>query len=157
MPDTQKMIAPNSDFEKRVKESFRRQSFMDTLGVRLGKVEAGYVELELPFNEGLCQQHGFFHGGVISTLVDNSCGFASFTMMPAHATVLTVEFKVNILSPGIGDKLVAKAQVKKAGRKLVISQSDIFAVKDGEEKLCATGIGTMMVMENLEDSAPLKG
>ena len=101
--------------------------------------------------EELTQQHGFFHGGVIGTLADNACGYAAFTLAPADASILTVEYKINIVSPGDGERLVARAKVARPGRSLVVCQADIHAVKGGAEKLVATALGTLMLMHGRDD------
>ncbi len=141
----------NPDFIKRTNDSFNRQAFMKTLGVKLTDVKAGMVVMELDFNESLCQQHGFFHGGVIGTLVDNAGGYAAFSLMSAKDSVLSVEYKLNLMSPGDGDKLIAIGEVKKSGRRLTICNVDILIEKSGKRKLCATGLCTMMRMENHSD------
>ena len=103
--------ARNPDFEARVRESFARQTFMKTLGAELGAVAPGRVEIRLPYREDLCQQHGYFHGGVIGTLADNAGGYAAFSLMAAEDSVLTVEYKMNIVAPGAGVALVAEGAV----------------------------------------------
>lgn len=141
----------NPDFAARVQESFARQAFMAHIGARLEEVGAGRCEIVLPYREELTQQHGFFHGGIIGTLADNACGYAAFTLAPADASILTVEYKVNIVSPGDGAHLVARARVVRPGRALVVCQCDVFAVKDGREKLSATALATMMLMHGRDD------
>ncbi len=145
------MVPRNPDYKTRVLDSFSRQKFMGTLGASIILVEPGYVEIELPFHEGLGQQHGFFHGGVVGTLGDNGCGYSSFSLMEATSSVLSVEYKINFIAPAQGDKLISKGRVIKPGRSLVISQADLYVVKDGVEKHCATTLGTMMVMRNMSD------
>ena len=142
---------PNPDFAVRVRESFARQAFMAHIGAELTEVGAGTCEITLPYREELTQQHGFFHGGVIGTLADNVCGYAAFTLAPADASILTVEYKINIVSPGDGERLVARAKVARPGRSLVVCQADIHAMKGGSEKLVATALGTMMLMHGRDD------
>lgn len=141
----------NENYETRVRESFARQKFMTTLGASIPVVKAGYVEIELPFNEGLGQQHGFFHGGVVGTLGDNGCGYSAFSLMDATSSVLSVEYKINFIAPAKGEKLISKGRVIKPGKTLVISQADLYVVNDGIEKHCATVLGTMMVMKDTPD------
>jgi len=93
------------DFERRVRTSFARQGFNETMGATLGRVTAGVVEIQLPFSAGVSQQHGYFHGGVMGAIGDSACGYAAMTLTPAGAEVLTREFKVNFLSPGRGERL----------------------------------------------------
>ncbi|WP_420404110.1 PaaI family thioesterase [Nisaea sp.] len=142
---------PNPDFADRVRESFARQAFMAHIGAELTAVGAGSCEIVLPYREELTQQHGFFHGGVIGTLADNACGYAAFTLAPADASILTVEYKMNIVSPGDGERLLARARTVRPGRSLVVCQADIFAEKNGAGKLVATALGTMMLMHGRDD------
>ncbi|MEN8197723.1 MAG: PaaI family thioesterase [Pseudomonadota bacterium] len=137
----------NPDFEHVVRDSFARQSFMQTLGAELLLVEPGRTEIALVYHDGLSQQHGYFHGGVIGTLADNAGGYAAFSLMPAEMTVLTVEYKLNIVAPGKGERLIARGQVLRPGRTLIVTRSDVFAVDGGAEKLCATSLQTTMCLE----------
>lgn len=133
--------------EKRVKESFARQTVMATIGASITVVEPGEVTIELPFRSDLAQQHGFIHGGVVTMIVDTACGYAALTRMPASAAVLTAEYKINFLSPAEGEKLIARGRVLKPGRALTVCYGDVHAVKDGQEKLVATMLATMMTRE----------
>jgi len=139
------------DYERRVRSSFTRQGFMRFLGAELAHVGPGTCEIVLPYREELSQQHGYFHGGVIATLADNAGGYAGFSVMAASDSVLTVEFKVNILAPGHGERLVARAHVKRAGRTLTVAQIDVLVVDDGREKLCATALQTLMRLADRSD------
>lgn len=143
------VLDPN--FEQRIRESFARQHFMSFIGAELAKVEPGYCEIHLNYKKELSQQHGFFHGGIIGTLADNSGGYAAFTLMPADASILTVEYKLNLVAPGDGDLLIGRGQVIKPGRTLTICKSDVFVVKNGLEKLCATSLVTLMTMVGKAD------
>jgi uncharacterized protein (TIGR00369 family) len=102
------------DIEARVRASFARQRVMRTLGAELAVIGPGRVEIELPFREDLTQQHGFIHAGIVSAIADSACGYAAFTLMPARAAVLTVEFKINLLAPAKGERLVARARAVRA-------------------------------------------
>src|SRR6188472_3235444 len=99
-------IIPNADFEERVRTSFARQQVMTTLQAELTSVTPGIVEIEMPYSAALTQQHGFLHAGVISTALDSACGYAAFSLMPEQASVLTIEFKVNLLAPGRGERFL---------------------------------------------------
>ncbi|HUF28338.1 MAG TPA: PaaI family thioesterase [Gemmatimonadaceae bacterium] len=136
-----------SDWETRVRESFARQRVMATLGARLVAVEPGAVEIELPFRDDLTQQHGYLHAGIVTTVVDSACGYAAFTLMPAEASVLSIEFKVNLIAPALGDTLVARARVVRAGRTITVCAGDALMRRDGAEKLAATMLATMMTVE----------
>jgi uncharacterized protein (TIGR00369 family) len=140
------MRAEDANFEQRVRESFARQAAMRTLGVTLGEVSEGKVVLWMDHQMPLTQQHGYVHAGVIATALDSACGYAAFTLMPADAAVLTVEFKVNLLAPAKGPRFRFEGVVTKAGR--TISVVDARAVQsDGNaERLIATMTATVMTV-----------
>lgn len=133
-------------FEARVRESFARQRAMETLGARLLRVAGGEVEVELPFRPDLTQQHGFLHAGVVTTVLDSACGYAAFTLMPADAAVLSIEFKVNLLAPARGERLVARARVVRAGRTVTVCTADAFMLEGDAERQVATMLATMMTL-----------
>lgn len=140
-----------SDFapiEARVRDSFSRQTFMTTLGARMSAVRPGEVEIVLPFAEGNKQQHGFVHGGAVASIADSACGYAALTTMPAESAVLAVEFKINFLSPAKGEQLRAHGHVIRTGKKLIVAQSDVFALDGGREKQVAMMTSTVIVLEN---------
>lgn len=137
------------DFAKRVQASFARQGVMAHIGAELGLVEAGRVQIRLPYSERLSQQHGFFHGGITTTIADSACGYSGFTLMPADASVLTIEYKVNFLAPADGELLIATGQVVKPGRTVIVCHADVMVRKGASERLCATMTETMMVMKGL--------
>ena len=141
----------DENFTDRVKASFANQPLMDFIGAKLAIVEPGFCEIHLPYRRELAQQHGFFHAGMIGTVADNCGGYAAFSLMPADASVLTVEYKINLLSPGDGELLVGRSKVKKAGRTLTVCEVDVFVVKDSVEKLCATVQMTVMAMHGMSD------
>ena len=138
-------------FADRVRESFARQSIMELLGARISRVEPGEVEIELPFRPDLCQQHGFFHAGVTSTVADSAGGYAGFSLFPADASVLTVEFKVNLLAPADGDLLRATGRVIKPGRTLTVTEAEVIVVKNGGERPCAHMVQTLMCLQGRPD------
>ncbi len=141
---------PETDprYDARVRESFSRQRFLHAIGATLERVAPGEVDLRLPFRADLTQQHGFLHAGVMTSLVDTACGYAALTLMPPDAAVLTAEFKVNLLAPGRGEAVVARARVLKAGRTLSVVRGDVFALERGEERLVATMLATMAVVRD---------
>jgi len=141
----------NPDFEARVRESFSRQPFMGFIGADLAIVEPGYCEIHLPYRPELTQQHGFVHGGALATLADNAAGYAAFSLMPADASVLTVEYKLNIMRPGRGDKMTARGKVIKPGRTITVVESNVYGVEDGKEVMCVTSIQTIMALHGRED------
>lgn len=138
--------APDPDYQRRVRDSFAAQTFMSTIGARIAALAPGLCELTLDYDQRLTQQHGFIHGGVVSTLADTSAGYAAFSLMPAQAQVLTTEFKINLLSPARGERLVARAQVLKAGRTLTVCESSVFALDQGAETLCARALVSLMAL-----------
>lgn len=142
------------DFEARVRTSFARQQVMRTVGAALTKVAPGAVEIELPYREDLTQQHGFLHAGIVTTIVDSACGYAAFSLMPADAAVLTIEYKVNFVAPAAGERMIARGRVVKPGRTATVCAGDVFAVVDGQERLVATMLATMIM---LRERADLRG
>jgi uncharacterized protein (TIGR00369 family) len=113
-------------FLARVRASFGRQKAMALIGATLTVVEPGHVEISLPFRDDLTQQKGYVHGGILGMICDSACGYAAFSLMPADCSLVTVEYKINILSPAIG-ALVAKGQVVKPGRTLTVTRGEVFA------------------------------
>lgn len=131
----------------RIADSFAAQTMMATLGARLTRVEAGHVEITAEIRETCLQQHGFAHAGVGFSIGDSAAGYAALTLLDDTQEVLTTEMKINLLAPAQGEMLVARGQVIKPGRRLVIVQSDIFAVKAQQEVHIARMLGTMMPVE----------
>lgn len=145
-------VPKDPDFEARCRDSFARQPYMAHLGARLAVVRPGYAEIHLPARPELRQQHGYYHGGSIASVLDSAAGYAAFSLMPPGATVLTVEYKLNFVAPGQGERLVARGQVIKPGRTLTIVQADAHAVAGGGETLCATSIQTLMALAGRADA-----
>lgn len=124
---------------------------MATLGASLEEVEPGSVAITLPFSAHLTQQHGFIHAGILATALDSACGYAAFSLMPAEAAVLTIEFKTNLLSPAKGERFTFHGQVVKAGRTISVCEAQAFAEAAGARKLIATMTATMMTMTGRDD------
>ncbi|MBL8454512.1 MAG: PaaI family thioesterase [Zoogloea sp.] len=141
-------MAPASDphFADRVRASFDRQNAMHLIQATLPLVEHGRTEIHLPHWHGVEQQHGFVHGGVVGMIADSAAGYAAMTMVPSNASVLTVEYKMNLMAPADGEKLIARGEVVRSGRTLIVTKAEVFAVKDGKESLCALMQQTIMVM-----------
>jgi uncharacterized protein (TIGR00369 family) len=133
-------------FAERVLASFNRQNAMQLIQATLPLIEHGLTEIHVPHWTGIEQQHGFVHGGVVGMIADSAAGYAAMTMVSASASVLTVEYKMNLVAPADGDKLIARGKVVRPGRTLIITQAEVFAVKNGEETLCALMQQTIMVM-----------
>jgi uncharacterized protein (TIGR00369 family) len=135
------------DFEERVRSSFERQSALRTIGAELTLVRPGTIEIEMPYSTALTQQHGFLHAGVISTALDSACGYAAYSLIPANAAVLTIEFKVNLLAPGKGERFLFRGSVTKPGRTIIVADGQAYAFgPEGDAKLIATMTGTMMTV-----------
>jgi uncharacterized protein (TIGR00369 family) len=136
----------NPDFKARVTQSFSEQMVMQTINASLLAVDAGRVEIELPYQRELTQQNGFIHAGISSTILDSACGYAAFSLMPVEAQVLTIEFKINLLAPAAGEKFRAIGTVRKPGRSVFVAESELYASSDGSDKLVATMVGTLMAI-----------
>jgi uncharacterized protein (TIGR00369 family) len=134
----------DADFERRVRESFALQHVMRLIGASLTRVEPGAVDIALPYRQDLTQQNGYIHAGILTTVADSACGYAAYTLMPAGAGVLSVEFKVNLLRPAAGEVLVAEAKVLKAGNTLTVTRCDVYGHTADEAKLVATMLATMI-------------
>jgi len=139
------------DLKNKIKESFSRQGFMDFIGSEITDIRPGYCEIQVPFKKELSQQHGYFHAGIIGTLADNSGGYAAFTLMPSDSSILTVEYKLNLIAPGDGDLLISRARVIKPGRTLTICRPEVFVVKNGVQTLCAAALMTLMTLHGKPD------
>jgi len=129
---------------KRIEASFNRQGLMKTLNASLDKVQNGLVQISSEFNEGLSQQHGFFHAGVITGIADSACGYAALTLIPADHEVLTVEFKVNFLKPAATRKLIAIGKVIQSGKTLTVCEGSVY--DESKEKLLAKMTATIITI-----------
>lgn len=143
--------ARDAAWDAKVRASFGRQGVMALIGAELSELRPGRCEIRLPHRPDLCQQHGYFHAGIVSTIVDSAGGYAGFTLMPAGSAVLTVEFKLNMLAPGDGELLIAIGEVVKPGKNLVITRGDVYVVKKGRSTHCALMQQTLMTMHGMED------
>ena len=132
------------NFEARVRANFAKQGMLMLLGGRIAVVRPGEVHLLAPFDPRFTQQDGFLHAGVVTTLMDSACGYAAFSLMPADSRVLSVEFKVNLLSPARGDRFRAEGRVIKQGRTLTVCEGKLFSIQDDEETMCALMQATMI-------------
>jgi uncharacterized protein (TIGR00369 family) len=134
------------DVEARVRESFARQSYMATMSAELVHVAEGEVDIALPFSDRLTQQNGYLHAGVVAGVADSACGYAALTMMDAAAEVLTVEFKINLLAPAAGERLLARGRVVRAGRTLTVCRAEAVTIGGGQEKHVATVTATLIAL-----------
>lgn len=141
----------DSDFEERVRASFARQRAMQTLGIEIARLAPGEVDLTMSYDAAYTQQHGFVHAGIITTALDSACGYAAFSLMPADAAVLTVEFKTNLLGGARGDRFLFCANVVKPGRTLTVCDAKALAFEgEGSPRLIATMTGTFMALYGRE-------
>ncbi|MDO9412329.1 MAG: PaaI family thioesterase [Pseudolabrys sp.] len=123
---------------------------MTTLGATLIDATPGSVEIALKPSDAVSQQHGFVHAGAVAAIADSAAGYAALTLMPLDAGVLTAEFKINLLAPAAGDRIIARGKVIKAGRTLVLAQAEVFAEKAGKERLVALLTATLMTVQGRE-------
>jgi uncharacterized protein (TIGR00369 family) len=142
----QRFEPKNPDYRKVATATFDAQLAMHTLGISIARLEPGEVDLSMPYSTAFTQQNGFVHAGIITAGLDNACGIAAFTLMPAGSDILTVEFKTNLLAPAKGDRFSFRAHVVKSGRTLTVCEAQAFAQSDGIESLIATMTGTLMAL-----------
>ncbi len=140
-----------ADYKEKIIKSFNRQGVMKTLNVTLHSIKPGEIELEFPYQPDFTQQHGFIHAGIVSTLLDTACGYAAFSLMPENTAVLTIEFKINLLSPANGEQFRAVGKVKKAGKNITVTQGELFSHTENEQKLVATMVATIMSVYDRKD------
>ena len=133
-------------YADRVRASFVRQDAMRTIGATMVSVEPGVVVIEMPWAQALTQQHGFLHAGMVATGLDTACGYAGFSLMPADAAVLTVEYKINLLAPAQGQRFRMVGEVVKPGRTLTNVEGKAYAIDGDREKLIATMNATLMAL-----------
>ena len=134
----------DKNFAERIKRSFAEQAVMTLIGAELLRISPGEIDIKLPYRRDLTQQDGFLHAGIATTIVDSACGYAAYSLRPAGSRVLSVEFKVNFLSPAIGDHFVAEGRILKAGKTLTVARGDVYAFRVGGKKLIATMLATMI-------------
>jgi len=134
------------DYAQRVRASFARQAAMETIGATLAVVEPGRVSIEMAWAQPLTQQHGFLHAGMVATALDSACGYAAFSLMPADAAVLTIEYKINLLAPAKGERFRMEGLVIKPGRTVTVAEGRALAIESGRETLVATMNCTLMAL-----------
>lgn len=133
-----------NDIDQRIRDSFGKQTMMQTLGAELASVAEGRVVITAPILPSSLQQQGAGHAGLTFSIGDSAAGYAALTVLPEGAEVMTVEMKINLMSPAIGDRLVAEGRVIRGGRRIVVVAADVFAEKDGARKHVAMLQGTMI-------------
>ena len=137
--------------DPRCKESFDGQGLMRVLGAELVEAADGRATIEVPYREDLTQQHGYFHGGVVTAIADTACGYAAYTTMPLDSSVLTVEFKINLMNPAAGERLRAEARVRKSGRTLVVVGATVTVALGDKVVPCAEMLGTFIALHSTSD------
>jgi len=145
------VLPSDPEYSARVRASFERQGAMRLIGARLTELRPGHCTIELPYREDLTQQHGYIHAGIVSAIADSAGGYAGFTLFPSDASVLTVEYKVNLLAPAAGERLIAVGDVVKHGRTLAITRGEVYAEDSGRKTLCAIMQQTLIVMTGKPD------
>ena len=141
----------NPDFAAVVRSSFDSQPFMAHIGASLVSITPGACEIGLDHREELNQQHGFIHGGAVGAIIDTAMGYAALSLAAPGSSVLTVEYKLNLVAPGDGDSLIARGEVARAGRTLTVCRGEVFTIKDGAEPLCAVATQTVMILADRPD------
>lgn len=141
----------NPSYVQRVQDSFAMQGVMHHLGAKLGLIAPGAVDIEVDWAQELTQQHGFLHAGVVSAVLDSACGYAAFTLMALAAEVLTIEFKINLLAPAQGEHFRMEGRVLKPGRTITVCEGRAYAISQGNEKLVATMVCTLMAVTGRAD------
>jgi uncharacterized protein (TIGR00369 family) len=139
------------EYEARVRGSFARQAFMRTLGVEMVHLAPGEADLAMPHRPQLTQQHGYFHAGATATIADSAAGYAALSLYPRGTGVLTVEFKINLLRPAEGERLIARGRVVKLGRTLTVCRSEVYGERDCRETHVATALFSMICRDGLDD------
>ena len=140
-------VPKDSDYRQRVVDDFAKQNLMRTIGARLAMVEPGRCVLEMAKRDDLCQQHGFVHAGITTTLADTAAGYAALSLMPKGAEVLSTEFKINLMNPAAGRLFTARAEVLKPGRTLTVVRSDVWAESDdGKSTMIASMLATRICL-----------
>jgi uncharacterized protein (TIGR00369 family) len=137
-------MAETPHFIEEVRASFARQRVMALIGASLTRLEAGAVDITLPYRADLTQQNGFIHAGVITTIADSACGYAAYSLMPPESDILTVEFKINLLRPAAGERFVAEGRVLRPGAQLTVARAEVMACRGDERVLIAAMQATLI-------------
>jgi uncharacterized protein (TIGR00369 family) len=147
MEDQTELEQASPEVQARIRASFDRQGLMRHLGARLTHIAPGLVHIVLPNRPEVTQQHGYFHAGATSAIADSAGGYAAFTLFPEHTAVLTVEYKINLLAPAVGEHIEAVGTVLKPGRTLTVCRLGVFGVQGGQRSLVAAGQQTLICVK----------
>jgi uncharacterized protein (TIGR00369 family) len=142
----QNFIPQNKNFAEKTRASFAQQGFMKYLRAEMTVIELGRCEIQVPFRSDLSQQDGYFHGGVSGAIADTASGYAAYSLAPPNTNVLSVEYKLNFVAPALGELLIARGQVIRAGRTLTVCRADVFVIRNDVEKICATSLATIIAL-----------
>jgi uncharacterized protein (TIGR00369 family) len=132
------------DYEEIVRRTFAEQNAMAHIGARMGRVEPGLVEIHLPCREELMQQYQAIHGGIVGMIADSACAFAALTIAPKDTIGVTVEYKINMVAPGIGEELIARGRLVRPGQTITVTAADVFVIRNGRQRLIATALETLV-------------
>ncbi len=138
-------------WDKKVRDSFELQSAMTSIGAKIVVLRPGYCEIELPYRRDLCQQHGYLHAGYTTMIADTAAGYAAFSLMPPDSSVLTVEFKVNLMAPGAGERFLARGRVLKPGKTVTVTEADVVAEQGASKVTTAKMLATMFCLAGKTD------
>lgn len=144
-------ITDPGDFQTRIRKSFGSQKAMALIGAELTSIEQACIEIELPYDDKLTQQHGFLHAGMISAALETACTYSAYTMIEPAASVLTIEYKVNLMSPGRGERFLFRGEITKPGSTIIVADGRGYAISDGPAKLIASMTSTMMIIRGRQD------
>ncbi|MFR9756272.1 PaaI family thioesterase [Streptomyces sp. TR06-5] len=144
MEDATQHEQASPEIQARIRKSFDSQGLMAHLGARLTHIGPGRVHIELPARPEVTQQHGYFHAGATSAVADSAGGYAAFTLFPEDTSVLSVEYKINLLAPAVGDRIEAIGTVLRPGRTLTVCRLEVLAVQEERRKLVASGQQTLI-------------
>jgi uncharacterized protein (TIGR00369 family) len=147
MEDQTEPEQASPEVQARIRASFDRQGLMRHLGARLTHIAPGRVHIVLPNRPEVTQQHGYFHAGATSAIADSAGGYAAFTLFPEHTAVLTVEYKINLVAPAVGEHIEAVGTVLKPGRTLTVCRLEVFGVQGGQRSLVAAGQQTLICVK----------
>lgn len=144
---TRQWEARNPEYEDVVRGAFEAQKAMALIGASLERVEPGYVEIHLPIRDEIMSHiPGIVHGGTLGMVADSALGFSALTLAEPGALGVTAEYKINMLSPAMGETVIARGSVLKPGKKVTVARADVSTVSDGTEKLVATALATLVAL-----------
>lgn len=144
MTDEIRLEQADPEVQARVRTSFDSQGLMNHLGAHLTHIGPGRVHIALPSRPEVTQQHGYFHAGATSSIADSAGGYAALTLFPEGNEVLTVEYKINLIAPAVGDHLEAVGEVVRSGRTLTVCTLEVYGVSGEQRSLVAAGQQTLI-------------